>query len=438
MRFRTSLAAGLIDSAVASLATFVIGLFAARHLTLDELGIYGLSFAGFIFAGSVPALLVFTPVEVELLGEPPAQQVGALPRSLRYGLVSAISAAAVASGVVLLLERSNLSASLPIIVGAFAAAVLSPLQDHVRRMLHQVNWNWAAAVMSVTQLAVAGSTLIVLNVAGVPTAWLPFGALATANLVSGTVGLVLASRRWERPSRDLLDPRSLSRVGVWLLFAGSMEQAAQFAGLTILTVVAGRSVVGNFEATRVLSQPMYVIATGLLSVVSPRVMAASKARDRHEAIRYSTAFLAVLGAVGVTYLVAAGVKWPGNPLVELFPNAYVSPGLMPAMILATLIGYGGIVLRQQVIAAGRQRVLARFSLVASIVYVVTMAALARPIEAFAVPTAFLVFNVLMVSVFVSLLRRWYGFGHLADAERRWERALRSSSSRPSDEGAPHG
>lgn len=409
-RFRVSLAAGLVDSGVASLATFVIGLFAARHLSLEELGIYGLAFSGFIFAASVPALLVFTPVEVELLGQRPERQIGTLPRALRLGIGPAVASSVFAGSIVLLLERSAVDESLPLIVGALVASVLSPLQDHIRRMFHQVSWNWSAAVMSITQLVVAVGALVAMSAAEVTTAWIPFGALALANLVSSALGLVLSARRWERPPEPLVDAGQVSVVGVWLLLSGSLEQGAQFFGLTIVTAVAGKAVVGNFEATRVLSQPMYVIATGVLSVVGPRVMHASKSADRHEAARYTSVYLAVLAVLGTAYLLVAGIEWPGNPLVTHFPNAYVTQGLMPAMIAATLVAYSGIVLRLQLIAAGRQRILASCSLAAAAIYLVATAVATEPIGAFAVPVSTLVSSSFTIGAFLLLLRRWYGRG----------------------------
>ena len=61
------LAAGLIDSSLASLATFAIGVFAVRVLTPVELGAYALAYQAVFFAGILPMNIPFTAVEVAVV-----------------------------------------------------------------------------------------------------------------------------------------------------------------------------------------------------------------------------------------------------------------------------------------------------------------------------------------------------------------------------------
>lgn len=406
MRLRHSVAAGLADSALASLATFLIGLFATKQLSLSALGIYGLAFSAFVFAASVPALLVFTPAEIALLRTSPAKQLGSLPHSLRLAFWPAIGAAVLAGGVVLLVERGT-SGVVPILVGGFVASIVSPMQDHVRRMLHQVNRNIAAAEVSLAQVSVAGLVILGLSHAGIDKAWIPFAALAAANIVSGGLGLVLAARGWERPDPPLFHALHLTRVGGWLLMSGSLDLAGGFVALTILSAVAGSDTVGRYEATRVLSQPLYVLASGLLAVVNPRAMRAAQGRERHEARRYTLVYLGSFGLCGLAYLLVAGIQWPHNPLVKYFPNAYVTRGLIAAMIVMQIVVYGNNIMKSQVVAIGRQQVLARVGVLTTAANIGLVALLAGVVGAFSIPLASVTVTTAVVLVCVSQLRRWY-------------------------------
>ena len=64
---RRRLVTGVADSMIASLATFLIGAYAARQLDLTELGAYGLLFAvSLVIASGVMAQGYHLPIEVLL------------------------------------------------------------------------------------------------------------------------------------------------------------------------------------------------------------------------------------------------------------------------------------------------------------------------------------------------------------------------------------
>jgi hypothetical protein len=73
--------------------------------------------------------------------------------------------------------------------------VTSPLQDHIRRLLHQAGWSFGAALVSLLQLAVVLTCVVAFHTAGLTALYIPPLALGTANLLSLAAGVVLARRR---------------------------------------------------------------------------------------------------------------------------------------------------------------------------------------------------------------------------------------------------
>ena len=76
--------------AFASLATFLMGAYAVRHLDAETLGAYGLFFSAFLLAALFPSQLVFVPAEVTILPADEARQLETIPRSIRLALPIAV------------------------------------------------------------------------------------------------------------------------------------------------------------------------------------------------------------------------------------------------------------------------------------------------------------------------------------------------------------
>ena len=174
----------LADTALASLATFAVSLIAIRYLRPTELGAYAVAFQAFLIAAVVPTQLLFIPAEVAVLDMRRPNRLAALSSTLRAGapaaVVAATGAAALAAGSIALTGET---AVLGLAVSMAAAAMLSPLQDHVRRMLHQAAQSWWAALVSLVQFAVAVGGVISLLAADVGTLVVPFTALTAANAI---------------------------------------------------------------------------------------------------------------------------------------------------------------------------------------------------------------------------------------------------------------
>jgi hypothetical protein len=136
-------------------------------------------------------------------------------------------------------------------------------------------------------------------------------------------------------------------------------------------------------------------------------MAAAQHADEREARRYSGFYAALLGACGLGYAVVAGVQWPGNPLVDLFPNAYRSPWMLPSLAVATSLAFVIPMLGIQAISARREREMVRVNVTNQAVYVGAVGALASPLGSMAMPAASALNSLVLFARFRPLLRRIY-------------------------------
>jgi len=222
--------AGLLDSGLSSLATFVIGVYAAHSLSAELLGGYALAFAAFSLAAIMPDTAIFTPLEVLVVQHPRAERLGLLSHTIRTGFLAALL-----PGLGLVLWTLVAPAELPrdaveaFTITAIVCAVLSPIQDHVRRMLHSAGASWLAAVVAAVQLLMAIAGVAFFAATDVPAWWAPFGVLGAANLVSLIVGLLLVRFRSNvvsaTPTWRALD---LHRSSGWMLFVGLIPAGATF------------------------------------------------------------------------------------------------------------------------------------------------------------------------------------------------------------------
>src|SRR4051812_20321627 len=87
---RRLMVAGLIDSSLSSLATFIIGVYAAHSLSPVLLGGYALAFAAFSLAAIIPDTSVFTPLEVLVVKHPRPERLGLLGHTLRTGFLPSL------------------------------------------------------------------------------------------------------------------------------------------------------------------------------------------------------------------------------------------------------------------------------------------------------------------------------------------------------------
>jgi O-antigen/teichoic acid export membrane protein len=363
---RLGIGAGVVDAAMSSLATFLTGLIAATILGEAELGVYANFFAAFNFAQVIANNLIYIPSEVVAVDWPAESRTRVFNQSILFGVLpSVIGAMAIGVATLVTAQISTADVVIPLTITAAATTFFWPTQDHVRRMLHIADRSWAAATVSSAQLVIVAISIAVMRILDVRAEWIPFGALAIANLLSLLLGIALAKPWATTAAPERLHPRQLVRSGIWLLVGVGIEPAAALGAATIITFVAGPAVLGYAEAARVAAVPIIVLGVGLGYVMGPRVMRAAIARDiavsRHNHHRFNT-FL--IGASAI-YALAVGFNWMGNPMALLVPKAYIVPGLVVATVFANVFLAAIVLVIQELTAAGRSRTIGLVSIVAA-------------------------------------------------------------------------
>ena len=334
----TRLPAGIVDASFASLATFAVGLAAVNLLPDTERGVYAIYFTAFMLGSVLPRTLVLIPAEVETVAYATEDRLALVPHTLRLGVLPSLvgaSSALLAAIVAAPLTGSDVIG--PFTITTAVAAVLSPLQDHVRKMLHFAARSWAAALISLVQFTTAVVAVVVMNSADVAVAFIPFGALSLANLVSLSFGWAITwNYRRTHIRRGHMELSSLARRGRWLLLQAAAPSIAGFVAATMITRLASPEALGFAEAARVVAQPILVLGTGLSAVLNPRVVEAASKRDRATARRTERLFLGVMLVAGIGYLAIAGWSWPLNPMTAIVPSAYEVSGLVALTVVANL------------------------------------------------------------------------------------------------------
>lgn len=378
------LPAGIVDASSASLATFLMGLAAVNLLPAAERGVFAVYFTTFMLATLVPHNLVFTPSEVDAVGFPIDQRIPLIRRTMALGVgPAALGALSVGLAALVAGPLTTSSVIIPLTITTAIAAILSPLQDHLRKMLHIGSRSWLAAWVSVVQLATAVVAILTMMAADVADPWIPFGSLAIANTVSLSFGWLVTMRlHGHVPAESEIRLGDLARRGRWLVFQAAAPALAGFLAATIITRLASAEALGYAEAARVVSQPILVFATGLSVVLAPRTMEAAMKRDLTTARHASRVFLRAVAVAGAGYLAIAGWSWQLNPMSRIVPSAYEISGLVALTILANIANATVFLQINELLGAKREITLAKLSLFLSPIVLIG-AATAGFTEAFA-------------------------------------------------------
>jgi O-antigen/teichoic acid export membrane protein len=353
------LPAGIVDASFASLATFAVGLAAVNLLPDTERGVYAVFFTTFLMGTVLAQNLILTPAEVEAVAYPVEERIPLIRRTLTLGLGPAIAGAAAALlAAIVTAPLTDADVIVPFTVTTAVASVLSPLQDHVRKMLHIGTESWLAASISVVQFATTVTAILVMMQADVDLPWIPFGSLAIANLVSLSFGWLLTQRVSEHIAVDTrLRFADLVRRGRWLVLQAAAPSVFGFMAAAIITRLASPEALGFAEAARVVSQPILVLATGLGAVLAPRAVEASMGRNLVIARHTRTIYLTVIGIAGIAYLAIAGWDWALNPMPHIVPSAYDVRGLVAVSMLANLAAASLFLQFNELMGAKRERTL---------------------------------------------------------------------------------
>lgn len=379
--------AGQLDAGLSSLATFALQVYAVRTFDAATLGVFSLSFAAFVLATQVPAYLVFNPAEVVALDEERAARPGVLRASLPSGgLVALVTSVVVVAGCWQVRGKVPEATFWALVLTGAGAAVVSPIQDHLRRLLHMADRSWAAALVSAVQVAGVAVGIVLIRGSGAPL--VPYGALLAANTLSLGFGLALSGFWRHSPTVDL-GRRAILRIGWWLLIAGLSGAAFSYLATSAIEVLLGLTVVGLVEGARTVARPIQVVGQGLLSITGPRSMEAAVAGDGAAARRWRFRYTVLLGAVAVPYAVLTAIDWVGNPLARLLPNGYVVAGLAAAIMAGYFVQAVTQPLQSELTAARRQVPLAGASVVANAAQVAVIPP-ATPVGSFVAPLSVMV------------------------------------------------
>jgi O-antigen/teichoic acid export membrane protein len=412
MRLRHALPAGLLDAGFASLARLAIGIFAARTLSVSDLGAYALFFSAFVFACVVPMQFVLVPAELATLPAARLDRLALLRQSWRIGAPTAAAAAVLASVAAGLGAEAPAKVLWPLVLTMTACATVTPLQEHTRRVLHLAGVSWHAAAVSLVQIGGVVAALGLLAWVDAPPLWHPFGALTIATVVSLTAGLLLARRRQPPATLPRYGVTRLMRSGRWLLAIEVITAGATFLASVLVSRFDTPESLGYAEAARIVGQPLVVLASGLSVVLSPRAMEAGAGRDRTAARRVARPYAVLLVAVGLAYGALTVVPWWGNPLGTLVPQAYVLAGLVPITVASFVLFGLPMIPRSELTGAGRERVLPQVGLAAAVVQCAVSLSAVR-IGAFARPVGVATFGVVLLLGYAYHQRLVYATGDLA-------------------------
>jgi hypothetical protein len=343
--------------------------------------------------------LVFTPIEVTTLELPRDRRLSILRRSVPLGgLTALLSGVAVCVATVPLVAKVSLTIRLEFAVTVIILSAISPVQDHLRRMFHQSGRSWIAARLSMIQMTIVALAIALALIAGVPLPLVPFGALTIGNLVSVLVGVKIAG--WQpRIQLPAGSRRSdIIRGGGWLTFGAGFSYAAGLATIAIVTDRSSAAAAGQAEAARVLSQPVTVMAIGVLAVFGPEMMAAAQRGLAPRLQKMTMSFLAVVAGATVVWLFAVGVPWPWSPISHVFATAYELRGLTAWMIVQQSVAYASLSYRAVLIGNGLAHYAGKLDIIASTVGVVGVYFTAPYVGAFSLAWVILAVDVVLFGV----------------------------------------
>lgn len=407
-RNRTLLLAGIFDSGMSSLATFGVGFFAIRTLEPAVLGEYSLVATALFLTALLPTQLIFTPLEIQALSLSPRYRLRLLARTIPLGLMPALLAAVLTPFWIVFAPRTSLDVAVALTVTGMICAFASPIQDHVRRVLHLGDASWAAAAVSAVQLTGAAGVILSMSLLGTPPAWIPLGALAGANILSSLVGVALAWRVGARGGGPAnFDLPVAIRAGRMLVLVAFMPAGVEFLAAAAVARVAGAAMLGYAEAARVVSQPVWVLAAGLAAVMGPQSMAAAHERRSVDARRLARRQARIIAAVGILYVLAAGYVWPWNPLRILLPKAYVLTGMVCLMIVGNSILAMSAPGHAELLGGRRQATRLRIEISGSAVRL-AMIATTKWLGAFSIPAGVIALGLVRGLAIDRALRVYYG------------------------------
>jgi O-antigen/teichoic acid export membrane protein len=336
-----TLAPGFVDAGFASLGGFAASLYAARFFEVGQLGVFSLFLTMFVLLAQLPAQLVIVPAQVFALDFAAEERPRVFTRSVPLALAVGLATTPLVWLVLLLAPEGAAADFVAFGVTTSLMVVLSPLQDHVRFVLHMAARSRAAALVSAAQFGVAVAAIGGLHFGGVPERWIPFLGLSIANAGSLTLGLMLLRVRWSTALPSWPGLGRLLRSGRVLLLAHLLPFAGMLSTAAIVARLASTEALGAAEAARVVAAPVLVVGVGLAQVLSPRAMSAARANRMDEVASTIRLTVVAVLVLALAYLAVFGWSHRLNVVEAAIPLAFGVTGLAAFRIIAaagTVIG----------------------------------------------------------------------------------------------------
>jgi O-antigen/teichoic acid export membrane protein len=379
------LAPGLVDAGFGSLAGLTGSLYAARFFEIDQLGLFSVFFVMFQLLQLLPLRLLLVPAQVAALDLPVSQRSAMLSRSLPVGLIGGVVAIPFVWAVVVLAPGGARADYIAFGLTTSTMILLSPLQDHLRFMLHMSERSSAAAAVSAVQFVIAMTGLVGMHFLDVPPRWIPFLSLSIANAGSLVFGVAVARPRLDVEHWPGL--RALIRSGRLLLPADLLTFAGLLGTSVLVARLASTDALGSAEAARVVASPILVAGTGLGQVLWPRIMSAARTSQDHELLRSARLLTALIVVITGGYVGLTGWSYPLNVMEIVVPAAYTVAGLAAFRTVVAAVSVLGNIPTSALLATEGNVTLLVAATCSFVTQLLTAAALAPAIGGHAVPAA---------------------------------------------------
>jgi O-antigen/teichoic acid export membrane protein len=292
------LGTGVADQAVLSLATFGVGIGAARSLSPTDFGAFALALAAYWICLGVSRALNSEPFVVRFSGTESnggrleAQATGA-------SVVTGLALGALVIAGAFLAINGSIRWSFVAIAASLPAMLL---QDSLR-FLAFAGGRGSVALISDTAWAIAlGFALAGLSVSGVSAAWLYVTAWGASSIVGVAVAIAIL-KIWPRPRAAIHWWSSQRDLALRYLAEFTAQSGAGQISIYMIGAIAGVASAGALRGAQVLMGPITVLFLGITTFAVPE--AVRRQRTSPRALR-SLARM-VSGTLGMVALVWCAV-----------------------------------------------------------------------------------------------------------------------------------
>ncbi len=333
---------GLVDQAVVSLGTFLLNVLLARHLPIEEFGVYALVLGVLLFLNALHASVVVYPISLKGAA---ADQAG-----LRRHAGGALSAIAILASPLwaVAIGATCLAIGRPeLIPWALGAAVLWQLQETLRRTF-MAQMRHREAVLG-DALSYLGQATAMWGLAR--SGWLSveaaFGVMAlTSTLAAAVQALQLGLGRSMALQGLWAFARHSCYEGRWVLLTSLLMGATMQAFNWTLALVHGLSQVATVEAVGNVLRVTHPVLFSVTGLIVPATARAYRDGGMEQARRIGWTYAAP-GAALLLPFFALVLLWPGEALRVFYGPAspYVSlVGLVRLLVLSYALTYVALTL----------------------------------------------------------------------------------------------